>query len=100
MGWISSQFQKSKKAGTGIYSWGKSAAAKTLVGSIPGVGNIATASLESLSESSDKYRAELKKASESDPQKSSEWYSSSGGGKGDNNMIILAGIALYLLMGM
>jgi len=56
MSWLSKALGRSKKRGTGIYSWGKSSALQTVVSSIPLAGDLLSAGLSSLSSSSDKSR--------------------------------------------
>lgn len=56
MSWLSSALKRSKRKGTGIYSWGKSSALQTVVQSIPLAGDLLSAGLTGLSSSSDKSR--------------------------------------------
>ena len=98
MSWLSKALKKSKKYGTGIYSWGKSDAAKSLVGGIPGVGGIAVASMEALSEGSDTYRRELETAARQAP--SGPDYQLPGiPSEMDPKMLIALGIGAYFLFG-
>ena len=98
MSWLSKALNISKKHGTGIYSWGKSDAAKSLVGGIPGVGGIAVASMEALSEGSDTYRKELESAANQAPGVSD--YQLPGiPSEMDPKMLIALGIGAYYLFG-
>jgi len=54
MSWLSKQLSKSKKKGTGIFSWGKSDTVKAMVSQIPLAGDLLNAGLETLSSSSSK----------------------------------------------
>jgi len=54
MSWLSKAFKKSKRKGTGIFSWGKSNTVKKMVSQIPLAGDLLNAGLETLSSSSSK----------------------------------------------
>ena len=66
MSWLSKKLSKSKRKGTGVFSWGDSPVVQQVVGSVPLAGDLINAGLDSLSDSSRK----LKKASRR-PNKSS-----------------------------
>jgi len=48
MSWLSKQIEKSKKKGTGIFSWGESDGAKVLDFYVPGAGTAIDKGLDSL----------------------------------------------------
>ena len=98
MSWLSKALKKSKKHGTGIYSWGKSDATKSLVGGIPGIGGIAVASMEALSEGSDSHRKELERAASQAPG-GSDFQLPGIPGEMDPKMLIALGIGAYFLFG-
>ena len=56
MSWLTkiTGLDKSRKSGTGIYSWGKTDWVENAVGAIPGVGSALNMGLDMLSDSSDK----------------------------------------------
>lgn len=62
MSWLSKKLGKSKKKGTGIYSWGKSETLKSMVSQIPLAGDLLEAGLESLSSSSSKAQRKAQSA--------------------------------------
>ena len=63
MSWLSKKLKKSRKKGTGIFSWGKSSWVENAVSAIPGVGNAINAGLDVLSDQSDKAKASALKKS-------------------------------------
>ena len=46
MSWLSKAFKKSKRKGTGIFSWGKSNTVKKMVSQIPLAGDLLNAGIE------------------------------------------------------
>ena len=54
MSWLSKALGKSKRKGTGIFSWGSSPTVRAMVSQIPLAGNLLNAGLQSLSKGSGK----------------------------------------------
>lgn len=97
MSWLSDRLKRSKRRGTGIYSWGKSSEAMDLIGGIPGVGKLAVASLEGLSEGSDKVKADLARAAATAPAPTMP--PPGGSSEMDPKILIALGVGAYFLFG-